>query len=338
LEMHDDVPHPKARYSRKQRNDAAVAASLKKTERAEQKAHEADAAKAAEQDHYADAVDTCSRCGKKFMGSGWFARHSLSLCIDRAAALEAKRRSRRVELVLKASDELYIEQNLKRLRSFRCVRVSLHGNAEARFGGRSVGLRVNKDFDKEVWTVSSVDERSLSFFSGRIDCGFVLVSINGADACTATIHVLKEQLLPGEALELVFLRPQAPLPLHGIARKGIHKSVRYILHHEQLQWLNQFAFSGGRALLRDKEAAIAMKSYFHDKMRDDIHAPMWLDQAKIATWLAARVKDEKERRRALKRTASWTGRSAGEKRKISIDKSESESDDDSDNSGDDELG
>ena len=241
--------------------------------------------------------------------------------------------------MLKASDELYIEQNLKRLRSLRCVRVSLHGNAEARFGGRSLGLHFNKDSDKEVWTVISIDERSLCFFSGRIDCGFVLVSINGADACTATMHVLKEQLLPGKALELVFLRPQAPLPLHGIARKGIHKSVRYILHHEQLQWLNQFAFSGGRALLRDKEAAIAMKSYFHNKMRDDIHAQMWLDQGKFATWLAARVKDEEERRRALKRTASsGTGRSGGEKRKISRDKSESESDDDSDNSGDDELG
>jgi hypothetical protein len=105
--------------------------------------------------------------------------------------------------------------------------------------------------------------------------------VNGANACTATINVQKQQLLSGATLALVFLRPQAPLPLHGIARKGIHKSVRYILQHEQLQWLSRYAFAGGRALLRDKEAAVVMKSHFHSRMRDDIHAPMCLDQGKI---------------------------------------------------------
>jgi hypothetical protein len=148
--MNDDMPHPKARYSRKQREDAAVAASVKKAERVDQKALEADAAKAAEYDLYADALDTCSRCGKTFIGYGWFARHSLSLCIDRAGALEAKRRARRVELLLKESDELFIQHNQERLRSLRCVRISLRASADARFGGHYVGLHVSRDAEKEV--------------------------------------------------------------------------------------------------------------------------------------------------------------------------------------------
>ena len=128
--------------------------------------------------------------------------------------------------------------------------------------------------------------------SGKIGKGFVLISIDGEPVTTNSLAILNAELSSNTVLILMFKRPQPPLPFHGIARKGIHKSVQYSLHVKQLEWLNANAFVGGQTRLRDKPASQAMKAHFCNTMREDTMTPMWLDQERVSNWLAARVKEE----------------------------------------------
>ena len=105
----------------------------------------------------------------------------------------------------------------------------------------------------------------------------------------------------GSALKLSFKRPVPPLPIHGIARSGIHKRVEHAMHREQVGWLNANVFADSLVLMRDKPAAVAMKAHFRRRMRDDTLTPMWLDQYKIASWLCDRKKDEKYRQKVAKK-------------------------------------
>jgi hypothetical protein len=146
--------------------------------------------------------------------------------------------------------------------------------------------------------VTELDETGVSFLSGKIGKDFVLMSIDGEPATTKSIAIINVELSSNAALTLLFKRPQPPLPFHGIARKGIHKSVQYSLHARQLEWLNANAFVGGQTRLRDRPAFLAMKAHFCNTMREDTMTPMWLDQERISNWLAARVKEEKNRRKA----------------------------------------
>lgn len=207
----------------------------KKADRAEQKERDAEAAAAEITARYNDAVEQCHRCRKCFMGSCWLARHSLSFCVDRAALLSAKRRERQVKLLLKERGALFVAERKEQLRNLRRVRVSLRGNADPRFGGGKIGLHV----DKRTFVVTSIVARSLDYFSGRIEFGFVLILCNRVAANYESINAPQLQLLPSGRLGLEFLRPPAPLPLRGLARKGTHKPVRYAMHQEQLQWLKK---------------------------------------------------------------------------------------------------
>jgi len=157
--------------------------------------------------------------------------------------------------------------------------------------------------------------------SGKIGKGFVLVSIDGEPVTTGNFAILNTELSSSAVLTLIFKRPQPTLPFHGIARKGIHKSVQYSLHARQLEWLNANAFVGGQTRLRDRPAFLAMKAHFCNTMRKDTMTPMWLDQDRISNWLAVRVKEEKNRRKAGRAaTFSHTGSASATRAAVSSKK------------------
>jgi hypothetical protein len=147
--------------------------------------------------------------------------------------------------------------------------------------------------------VVSLDTHGLAFLSGRIEPGFILMAIGDQPVNEDTLKLLQVNIPVASTLDLIFKRMLPPLPLHGIARAGIHKRVKHVMHFEQLQWLNANVFADGRALMREKTAAEAMKVFFRKRMRDDTMTPMWLDQDQISSWLCVRVKEEKDRRKAL---------------------------------------
>jgi len=227
---------------------------------------------------------------------GWFIRHSLSFCPDRSETFEARKRARRVDIILGLNDERVLQEYKDRISSLRDVFVRLRGRG-------CIGLSV----DPQSHRVLELHEKGLAFLTGKIDRDFILVSVNGAPVSSDDLSLLEAELSSGSTLDLTFKRPLPQLPLHGIARKGIHKSVQFVLHEKQSDWLNQNVFADGRTLLRDKPAASAMKAHFHSTLREDTMTPMWLDQERISIWLSARVKEEKFRRKTAARTAKSSG-------------------------------
>lgn len=205
-------------------------------------------------------------------------------------------------MILHLHDERVLQDHTERLGRLRDVCVRLSGS------GR-IGLSVHP----HSRAVVQLNEKGLAFTSSKIDLDFILVAIDGAPVAidgaplsSAVLSVLNGELSLGRAIDLTFKRPTPPLPFHGIARKGIHKSVQYLLHEKQLEWLHANVFSGGRTLMRDKPAADAMKAHFHRTLREDTITPMWLDQERISSWLSARTKEEKDRRRAAQRVDKST--------------------------------
>ena len=164
-------------------------------------------------------------------------------------------------------------------------------------GTGNAGLQI----DPDQHVVASIDSEGLAFLSGRIDIGFVLTAIANGPVNEETQKLLSGSIVLGSALKLSFKRPVPPLPLHGIARSGIHKRLKHVMHREQVGWLNANVFADGLVLMRDKPAAVAMKAHFRRRMRDDTLTPMWLDQYKIASWLCDRKKDEKYRQKVAKK-------------------------------------
>ena len=73
------------------------------------------------------------------------------------------------------------------------------------------------------------------------------------------------------------------------------------MHPEQTAFLENFVFRDGVQLQRDKDSAGSTKKHFHSRLRGDKLTPMWLEQDAIASWLCARVRDEKDRRKAAKK-------------------------------------
>ena len=301
LDLTDDS-NVKQRRSREEKFSARNAQEQKKASKALAIQDKAAAASSAAEAHFNGAVEQCPRCEKRFLTPGWYSRHKVTFCPKRSEIREARKRARRIDVILHLHDERVLQDHKERLDRLRDVCVRLSGS------GR-IGLSVNP----HSRAVVRMNEKGLAFISGKIDLAFVLVAIDGAPVAidgaplsSGVLSVLDGELSLGRAIDLTFKRPTPPLPLHGIARKGIHKSVQYLLHEKQLEWLHANVFSGGRTLMRDKPAADAMKAHFHCTLREDTMTPMWLDQEKISSWLSARTKEEKDRRRAAQRADKST--------------------------------
>jgi hypothetical protein len=287
LELTSSSGYPKQRPSREEKRDAHHAHAAKKSEKARAAKEMKAAASRATEAHYDDAAEQCPRCKKCFLTPGWYSRKTSHFCPNRSELLESRKRARRVDIILQAHDAVTLQEHRERLSHLRDVCVKLRG------AGR-VGLTVNP----RTHAVTELEETGISFLSGKIGKDFLLMSIDGEPVTTNSLAILNAKLSSNAVLTLMFKRPQPLLPFHGIARKGIHKSVQYSLHVRQLEWLNANAFVDGQTRLRDKPATQAMKAHFCNTMREDTMTPMWLDQERISSWLAARVKEEKNRRKA----------------------------------------
>jgi hypothetical protein len=290
IEMADDLQHVRQRPSRHEKKALTSEAVERKAKKARLQEDKVAADAALLQATYEDSVQKCPRCQKGFLTTGWFAQHTAQFCVDRAKALEERKRSRRVEMVCGALDAVALRENAERISKLREVNVRLTGCGK-------IGLGVEIQSDSCV--VVALDADGLAFLSGRIEPGFILMAIGHQPVNGDTLKLLEENILVTSTLDLTFKRMLPPLPLHGIARAGIHKRVKHVMHFEQLQWLNVNVFADGRTLMREKTAAEAMKVFFRKRMRKDTMTPMWLDQDKISSWLCIRVKEEKDRRKTL---------------------------------------
>ena len=146
--------------------------------------------------------------------------------------------------------------------------------------------------------VTAVAPGSVAHRSAQVAVGLVVLTINGSKPTCAT--ALNGTIAGGTVMHVRFVRPQPEIPYHGSARKGIHKSVQYKMTGEQRDWLEANVFNGGDRRIRDKEASIAMKAKFYNRIRTDTMTPVWLEQSQIAAWLVKQVRDEKDRRKMLR--------------------------------------
>lgn len=119
-----------------------------------------------------------------------------------------------VPILLKECDALFVAETEERLRNLRRVRVSIRGRTDLRCGGGQVGLHI----DPESFTVTKIESRTLASLTGRIDCGFVLVSINGAPATEESIWMLQGHLSPNDDLHLEFCGLRRPY--HSTESRG----------------------------------------------------------------------------------------------------------------------
>jgi len=293
LLMADYDAHVRQRASREEKVASAAEAANKKAEIERQKEARAAAAATKASELNTDGIDTCPRCAKRFLTDGWYLRHSASACCnDRQEDLKKLKRERSVCEILKLRDSSSIAEYRGKLSQLRDLRVCLQGPG-------IVGLGIKRDGSSIV--VEFVDKRGLAFLSGMIDAGYVLLEINGLPVSPIEHPQIPSQIAASAILRLHFKRPPPPLPYHGMARKGIRKSRKYTMHPEQTAWLENFVFRDGVQLQRDKDAAGSMKKHFHSRLRGDTLTPMWLEQDAIASWLCARVRDEKDRRKAAKK-------------------------------------
>ena len=304
LEMNDGESHSKQRPSMGEKRAAAKAQAEVGAERTRLAEAKHSAALAEAEAQYQGEVEQCPRCLKSFLTPGWFYRHMHSgTCIDRGARLASSIGRRQVPVILKVHDALSKMEERQRISGLPEVRVQLRGPGK-------VGITYAVVDSLSAIEVVGLISDGLALYSCKIGAGF-LMAYNGEDDLMVQLAGLDRDLAStSETLDLVLRRPAPSLPFHGCARKGILKRKNYVLHKVQVAWLTTHVFSNGVPLMRDKTACEAMKASFSTTLRDDTLTPMWLDQDRIATWLCARVKEEKDRRKSAKKSCKATSSSS----------------------------
>ena len=171
-----------------------------------------------------------------------------------------------------------------------------------------IGIELDEERDGEqgngcTFIVSAVS--GLALDTARVKKGYFLVRV-GDGSMPLTKRVLSRHLCADESLEVTFLRPPPPIPLHGSARQMIHKQPRFVMNKAQEEWLKTYAYdhSTGRDLLRPIVAFDSMKAYFRDQLRKDTKTPMWLERDVISKCITEQKKVEKQKRRQNSRADS----------------------------------
>ena len=307
------APNPKQRASKNEKK------RQKEKKEGEREAKTAAAAEEQEKRDEEEALfcnnetDECPRCHQQFLSKGWFNRHRDRWCRDRSAWRASRRAERDVAARLVVADELLLQQNKDRVADLGVVRVKL---TAPRLEAAGVGIDLEDTPNPGGgYTVSGVS--GLAEASAQIAEGFVAIAYSCGDTTptttTTTIdsaHPLPETLRAGESITVTVLYPPASIPYHGSSRYSAHKRVTFKMHPEQVRWLEEHAFKGGLQLMRPVTAHLAMKAQYKQQIRTDTMTPLWLDKDQIATWMAGRNKDEKQRRRD-ERKRQMTERKAG---------------------------
>ena len=256
---------------------------------------EAAAETAASQDR--NDLLTCGKCQRSFMTEGWFARHRKRWCPDRRKAIEAKRRLRRVPLLLSELDSKELTSLKQRSTQLQISAVTL----KPATGRLSEPIGITLEVDDSDFVVSAVKDGSVAARTCRVHVGFKVLTVDGMPP--SGTNALSDDVKSDNPVTVTFARPPPDIPRHGSARKTIHKPVQHVMLPEQEAWLRANVFADGKRLYgtRDKSAYTAMRAAFHDQIREDTMMPMWLDQKHIATWLAKQVKSEKQKRTAARK-------------------------------------
>ena len=290
-------PNPKQRQSKGEKQAASDA--KKQRDLDQQQFWDAkDEAKSAQiKADYANAVHMCPRCHLKYTSPGWFSAHTSRWCVNKEAARRERMERRHVPLLLAAYDDLAVAEYAHKVAALSTAKVIL----KARKGFTEAGIDFKLIDGKFI--VADLQKTGLAFLSAKIGKDWVLSDIDGAVANAAAVVSLK--CIPiGNSIELLFVKPSPEIPYPGAARMAIHKAVQFVLHPDQLAWLQLNAFADGKPLNRPKEVWRAMKGAFHSTMRTDTMTPMWLEQGRIEDWVAKQVKSAKEERKIEKKAAA----------------------------------
>jgi hypothetical protein len=165
---------------------------------------------------------------------------------------------------------------------------------------RAIGIEFETIDGNKV--VKELNEDGLAFLSMKVGLGFKLVGVDGGDPSESDVvleGVLTEKLL------LRFRRPPAPLPIHGFARKNLHKTPKFSYHDDQKIFLEDYWEKNKDMGIRAGEMHIAMKAKFQHKVRDNgTGSPktvMWLDEQRIRSWMVGMKMEAKEAKKEIER-------------------------------------
>jgi hypothetical protein len=195
---------------------------------------------------------------------------------------------------------------------------------------RSIGI----DFETIDGTkvVKELDEDGLAFLSMKVGIGFKLVDVGGGDPSES------EGVLEGVLCQKVLLRfrrPLAPPPIHGFARKNLHKTPKFYYHEDQVEWLNEYWKQNKAVGIRAGDMHIAMKAKFQHQLRDNgtglPKTVMWLDEQRIRSWIVGVKKEAKEAKKEIERELKKAKKLKQEEEKPKIwEESDAESEEEND--------
>lgn len=247
-----------------------------------------------------EMVFECNNCNKMFVTELGLQKHEENAKCEELEEERVKRREEQdVKVLVSERNKAQVKSRDLSIQNMALVEVTLTPS-----GSRDViGLGLKKN-DKNEIVVSSVDEDGLAFFGMQIAEGFVLMKINDEEVFPMEDDDADEDFydgfLPskiGEPLKLLFHRAEVPLPVHGFARKNLHKMKQFSYHDRQLEWLIEYWEKNKLQGTRAEQMCMDMKTHFGNEVRDDISAPFWLDRTRLRGWINSNKKAAKDKRK-----------------------------------------
>ena len=146
--------------------------------------------------------------------------------------------------MLALSAEAHAEGYRERIANLRTVVVELKVTGS----NGNIGIELEDPSDHGIIVVKSLHVSGLAFRSAQIQAGWILDAARTETKGTVTAVDKEAELIistiditstcfdefklmtPSQTLVLTFRLPAPDIPLHGIARKGLHKGVQFKFH------------------------------------------------------------------------------------------------------------
>ena len=304
---------PKPHFSIAQKQTMAAAKADRSAEQRQRRDRRLAAQIEIKKSQYEQAAFQCPKCAQTFLLASHFRHHKKKDCINKVELAKERLRTRDVSTMLALSAEAHAENYRQRIANLRTVVVKLKLNGS----NGNIGIELEESPDHGT-VVKSLDVRGLAFQSAQIQAGWILEAartetkgtvaavdgegelvISTIDITSTCFNELK-LMTPSQTLVITFRLPAPDIPLHGIARKGLHKGVQFKFHEEQLAWLRTEVFADGKEKMRDKQAYETMRAHFDTRVRTDVLGPMWAPREQLGKWLADQKKIAKAARKAKK--------------------------------------
>ena len=250
---------PKAHFSAVQKQVMAAAKAGRLAEQRKRRDRRLAAQIEIKNAQYDQAAFQCPKCAQTFLLASHFRQHKTKDCIDKAELAKERLRTRDVSTMLALSAEAHAEGYRERIANLRTVVVELKVTGS----NGNIGIELEDSSDHGIIVVKSLPVSGLAFRSAQIQAGWILDAArtetkgtvtavdNEAELIISTIDITStcfdefKLMTPSQTLVLTFRLPAPDIPLHGIARKGLHKGVQFKFHEEQLAWLGAEVFADG---------------------------------------------------------------------------------------------